>query len=43
VHDCKATPRVSDDELLEKKCHICVTVASKILKYVLSFEMLLKG
>ena len=27
----------------KKKPHICVTVASKILKYVLSFEMLLEG
>ena len=43
MRDYKATPHVSDDKLQKKKSHICVTVASKILKYVLSFEMLLEG
>jgi len=28
---------------LKRKTHICVTVASKILKYVLTFQMLLEG
>ena len=50
MRDCKATVCVIVSLTCQmvnckkkKKSRICVTVASKILKYVLSFEMLLEG